>query len=283
MPSIVELSKSDPSWLLHTSGYLRTQQDLCPQQKVDLKAIEHALLDEISPEDCYKTFAEMGLHYGPAFQGIERLWRKDGEALGQVRLGEHLALEGDKYCFHPAFLDPCFQVLFGAIPQENGAAHKGLYLPVQIERVRFYRSPGHRVWSHVQLTHISANALAGDIRVYDEDGSPLMEFEGFRCQAIKGVRGDDADEVENWFYEVKWHHKPRPEQQVLQRSADFIPASREIAQAVVRDVRQLDDAVGWSTMISKAEGSVHGLVQRIHPAGTSRPRLAMQARRPHHA
>jgi acyl transferase domain-containing protein/NADPH:quinone reductase-like Zn-dependent oxidoreductase/acyl carrier protein len=248
-------SKADQSWLLHTVGYLRTQQDLRPQQKVDLNAIEHALLDEMSPEDCYKTFAEMGLHYGPAFQGIERLWRKDGEALGQVRLGEHLALESHKYCFHPAFLDPCFQVLFGAIPQENGAARKGLYLPVQIERVRFYRSPGHRVWSHVQLTHISANALEGHVRVYDEDGSPLMEFEGFRCQAVRGRRGDDADEVGDWFYEVKWHQKPCPEQRVLQRSSDFIPASREIAQAVERHVRQLDEAVGWSTALSKAKAS----------------------------
>ena len=122
-------------------------------------------------EDHYSRVAELGFYFGPSFQGIERLWRKDGEALGQVRLPEHLAQESTSYCVHPAFLDACFQVLSGTIALDNDEIKKLPYLPVQIERVRFYASPGSQVWCHAQLTTFSANTLEGDVRVYDEDGT----------------------------------------------------------------------------------------------------------------
>src|ERR671910_242345 len=115
---------------------------------------------------------------------------------------------------------------------DSGEIKKTPYLPVQIERLRFYASPGRQVWCHARLTHFSPSTLEGDVRVYDEEGSLLIECEGFRCQAVKMGRADDADDMENWFYEVKWQHKPLPEQQVVHRAADFIPGSREIAQAV---------------------------------------------------
>ena len=232
---------------------MRREQDLASHPKVDLMAIREHLPHEVSDEDHYSRVAELGFYFGPSFQGIERLWRKDGEALGQVRIPEHLAQESTSYCVHPAFLDSCFQVLSGTIPLDNDEIKKLPYLPVQIERVRFYASPGSQVWCHAYLTNFSANTLEGDVRVYDEDGSLLIECEGFRCQAVKMGRGDDADDVENWFYEVKWQHKPRPEQRVVHRAADFIPSSHEIAQAVAREVHQLDGEIGWTKMFARAE------------------------------
>ncbi len=234
-------SRSDQSWMLHTNGYLRKEQDPRPYQKADLGAIKHDLPEEISSEECYRRVAEMGLQFGPSFQGIERIWRKDGEALGLVRLNDHLEEKSDHYCFHPAFLDSCFQVLSGTLPEDC----KSLYLPVQIERAGFYGSPGRQVWSHVHLKDMSAKSLEGDIRIYDPDGVLLMEIEGFRCQAVQGIRGGDLDDMEKWFYEVKWHHKPRPDQKRPIHSANYIPPSREIANSVTSEVDSLVNELGW--------------------------------------
>ena len=247
------MSSSDQSWTLHANGYIRREQDLALHPKVDLMAIREHLPHEVSDEDHYAKVAELGFYFGPSFQGIERLWRKDGEALGQVRIPEHLAQDSKNYCVHPAFLDSCFQVLSGTIPLDNDDIKKLPYLPVQIERLRFYASPGSQVWCHAHLTNFSANTLQGDVRVYDEDGNLLIECAGFRCQAVRMARGDDTDNIENWFYEVKWQHKPRPEQRVVHRAADFIPSSHEIAQAVAREMHQLDDEIGWTKMFSRAE------------------------------
>ncbi len=245
-------SDFDQSWTLHTMGYLQAQQDIQPPEKVDLESIRDELSEEISQEDFYRIFDAVGLHYGPTFRGIERLWRKDGESLGRVCLGGQPELESAKYCFHPALLDSCLQALAGAISRESGESYGAMYLPVQIERVRFYGRPKQRVWTHAHLTSIRANALEANVRVYDEDGTLLIEFDGFRCQAVKGARGD-ADDMQSWFYEVNWQHKPLPEQLVSRRSADFIPASREIAQAIVREARQLVPESDWATLISKVE------------------------------
>jgi acyl transferase domain-containing protein/NADPH:quinone reductase-like Zn-dependent oxidoreductase/SAM-dependent methyltransferase/aryl carrier-like protein len=266
------MSSSDQSWTLHASGDMHREEDLASPPKVDLKAVREHLPNEVSDEEHYRRVAELGFYFGPSFQGIERLWRKDGEALGQVRIPEHLAQESTSYCVHPAFLDACFQVLSGTIPLDNDEIKKLPYLPVQVERLHFYASPGSQVWCHAQLTNFSANTLEGDICVYDEDGNLLIECEGFRCQAVKMGRGDDVDDMENWFYEVKWQHKPRPEQQVAHRAADFIPDSREIAQAVAREVRQLDEESGWTKMFSRMEEpfeilSTAYIVQALHDLG----------------
>jgi acyl transferase domain-containing protein len=233
---------------------MRKEQDLrAGAEKVDVQSIRDKLAEEIAHDDHYSRVAQVGFYFGPSFQGIERIWRKDGEALGRVTLPEHLAQESSHYRVHPAFLDSCFQVLSGTIVLDSEESRKSQYLPVQIERIRFYASPGRQVWCHAQLTKLSASTLEGDVRVYDENGSLLVECERFRCQAVKLGPGDDADDVESWFYEVKWQHKPRPEQGVLQRAADFIPSTREIAQAVTCEVHQLDHEIGWTKMFSRSE------------------------------
>jgi acyl transferase domain-containing protein/NADPH:quinone reductase-like Zn-dependent oxidoreductase/SAM-dependent methyltransferase/acyl carrier protein len=265
-------SNSDQSWTLHANGYMRREADLASHPKVDLMAIREHLPHEVSDKDHYSSVAELGFYFGPSFQGIERLWRKDGEALGQVRIPERLAQESTSYCVHPAFLDACFQVLSGTIPLDNDEIKKLPYLPVQIERVHFYASPGSQVWCHAQLTNFSANTLEGDVRVYNEDGSLLIECTGFRCQAVRMGRGDDADNMENWFYEVTWQYKPRPEQRMVHRAANFIPDSHEIAQAVGREVHLLDGEVGWTNLFSKAEEPFDSLttayiVQALHDLG----------------
>src|SRR4029434_2265150 len=106
----------------------------------------------------------------------------------------------------------------------------------------------------------------------DEDGSLLIECTGFRCQAVRMGRGDDADNMENWFYEVTWQYKPRPEQRMVHRAANFIPYSHEIAQAVGREVHLLDGEVGWTNLFSKAEEPFDSLttayiVQALHDLG----------------
>ncbi|MGH8056854.1 MAG: polyketide synthase dehydratase domain-containing protein [Candidatus Entotheonellia bacterium] len=244
--------QANQPWILHTVGSLRRQPDLDPPAKVDLDAVRKRLGEEMPAEDCYGAFAALGLHYGQAFRGIERLWRTDGEALGQVSLCESPALDYQRYCFHPAFLDACFQVVSGALPRDHMAMTRTLYLPVQIERVRLYRRAEHQVWSHVHLTHLSAHGLACDIRVYDEDGSLLLEVEGFRCQALRGGQHAERDDMQHWFYEMTWQSKPRPEQGLGRRSANFIPVSREIVQPMLDDVRRLAAESDWAMQVSRA-------------------------------
>jgi len=249
-------SNSDSSWDRNSIGYMRREPDLRLPLKVDIKGIRENLIDEISSEECYSSFAAIGLHFGPSFRGIERIWRRDGEALGLVRLVKHLEPESKNYFFHPAFLDSCFQVLFSALPQDNGETSKSLYLPVRIERTRFYARPGPQVWSHVLLKHVSTSVLEGDIRVYDDDGNLFMEIEGFRCETVGRARGDDSDDIEKWFYDLKWHSKPLAVGRRVQWAPHYIPDSREIVHPIESEIHQFVNELGWSGMFSRASASL---------------------------
>ncbi len=248
-------STPDSSWDLNSIGYMRRGPDLRLPLKVDVKAIRENLIDEISSEDCYSRFAALGLHFGPSFRGIERIWRRDGEALAFVRLPKQLEPESKDYFFHPAFLDACFQVLFSAVPRNNGETSKTLYLPVRIERARVFARPGPQVWSHVVLKNISTSVLEGDIRVYDDDGNLFIDIRGFECAAVGAARGDESEDIAKWFYNVKWRSKPLAERPWAHRAPDCIPDSREIAQPIESEIHQLVNELGWSGMFSRVKAS----------------------------
>ncbi|MGW7569272.1 type I polyketide synthase [Streptomyces tendae] len=55
--------------------------------------------------DFYSRLASQGYAYGPAFQGLRAVWRRDGEAFAEVVLPETAAAEAGAFGLHPALLD----------------------------------------------------------------------------------------------------------------------------------------------------------------------------------
>ena len=93
------------------------------------------------------------LDYGHRRSGaLERVWQGDRNRSGWSCSPD--ALEPDQpiaeYVFPPALPDACLQAVIPAdsdFDQRNG----GLYLPHEIEAVRLFPRPGHRVWVHARL------------------------------------------------------------------------------------------------------------------------------------
>ncbi|MFB9905678.1 SDR family NAD(P)-dependent oxidoreductase [Allokutzneria oryzae] len=136
---------------------------------------------EVSGADHYREHAERGIDYGPAFQGVERMWVGDGEAVGLV-VDPNPGRGG--HVFHPALLDACFQVLGGLI---GGAA----LVPVGIDRITVHSGPSERMWVHARAT--------GDLVVLDDHDRVLVEIEGLRVRALP-PREPYAD----WLYDITW-------------------------------------------------------------------------------
>ena len=82
----------------------------------------------------YERFAELGLAYGPGFQGMHSLWTKAGEALAEVALPSGSPNEG--FGIHPVLLDSAVQALVAA----TGAEAAGeLFLPFEMGRFTVYQ------------------------------------------------------------------------------------------------------------------------------------------------
>ncbi|WP_410658221.1 SDR family NAD(P)-dependent oxidoreductase [Amycolatopsis sp. lyj-112] len=116
---------------------------------------------EVPVVDLYDRFAELGLGYGPVFQGLRAAWRKGDDVFADVDLPD--GEEAGKYGVHPALLD---------------AALHTLGLGSQDERVRLPFT-----WSGVTLHSRGASKLrvrlspspeGGALTVADGSGTPVL-------------------------------------------------------------------------------------------------------------
>jgi phthiocerol/phenolphthiocerol synthesis type-I polyketide synthase D len=177
-----------------------------------LQHIQQRCSEEVAVAPFYRGLHERGIQLGSGFQGIERLWRHDGEALGYVQLAEQLAREADYYQIHPTLLDSCFQVLIAALPSAIWQCEDVLYLPTGLRGFKLHKRPGAQVWSHAMLTSNVgatlevAHAFEGDVSIMDEHGEILIDASGLQLQRSElNTRPSDATEApKDWLYELHW-------------------------------------------------------------------------------
>ncbi len=215
----------DASWTQHAAGRVRHHY---PQANghVDQAIRHHESPEElmarcqetVASADLYEGLLERGLEYGPSFRGVERLWRRDGEALGQLRLTEAVAAQRNGHKIHPALLDACFQVLAAALPK-GSVEGADPYLPVGLARLHLNDLPDTGLWAHALLkTDASADAdyLEGDVFLLDESGQVLLEAQGLRLQRLErdARSGNQQEDLDDWLYEVRWEPKEQTEASV---------------------------------------------------------------------
>ncbi len=191
-------------WTLHVTGQMPAPQKERPAA-VDLESSKARCQQEISGELVYEAFRRCGLRFGPAFRGIQRVWRRDGEAWGEIFLPEEQE-EGGHH-IHPAVLDSCLQVLSQALPFKRGT-QDALYLPVRMGSVNVYGKIGTSVWSRAVLVEETPDAIRGNIDIFDQDGGHLLQILDFECRAAS--RNPALDRLEDDYYEREWQElEPR--------------------------------------------------------------------------
>ena len=93
------------------------------------------------PQQLFDTFADMELAWGPTWStSLKSLWVGDGEAIGDVAIGDELAEQLGSEPIHPVLLDLCTGVAFPAFPAllaatEHGEVLADLFLPLRYGRV----------------------------------------------------------------------------------------------------------------------------------------------------
>ena len=225
------LSGDRGTWSQHCiASWCPTKSNEMPPS-LDVKTVQKRLKDIVSGEDCYVAFEALGLDYGPAFRGLSKVWRKDGESLGRIKAPEVLQGKTSGYAFHPALLDACLQVVGAAVRADIAV---GLMMPARIARVRFLGSPTDRMWSHVVLTKSSALMLEADINIYADDGTMLLTIHGLRLQRVYLASGHTRTNPVELLYEFNWYNKPLLDGMTRPRSATYLPCTEELATAALR-------------------------------------------------
>ncbi|MGO9463278.1 MAG: SDR family NAD(P)-dependent oxidoreductase [Isosphaeraceae bacterium] len=228
---------SDAKWVFHAGGVVRSRQEEPAEPPFSPLPVQQRCLGDLSGTAVYEGLKKIGLDYGPTFQAIERLWIGDGEALGQIALGEALAPELEQYQFHPAALDACLQVILGTLAGMRRVedAGRGVYLPVEIEEVRVYGRPGSRLWSHARIVELNRQGLTAHVRAYDEAGRLIVDIRGLRCQYV-GVDGGQAELLDDLLYEFQWQLQPRCAGNRVASSFESLPPLENVAAGVIAEL-----------------------------------------------
>ncbi|MDT3396169.1 amino acid adenylation domain-containing protein [Streptomyces sp. B1866] len=206
---------------VHATGVVRTGQRNRLQAVLDAEAVRTRGERHLAAAECYAALADLGYHYGPAFQGIEEVWIGRGEAL--ARLGPPAALGGGAagHHLHPALLDACFQTLL--TPQiltapdaadaadGPGAPGTGIRLPLSIGEVRVDEVGDRPLWVHATLRPGTGDDLVGDLALYADDGAPLGRISGFRAADVEKASAAVAlSTIDGWLADVTWIDAPPP-------------------------------------------------------------------------
>ena len=175
--------------------------------RTSLETLRQECNEAIHPEDLYRALATQGLNYGPLFRGVESLGRRDGEAIGHVKLPEPLRHESADCRIHPALLDAAMHVV-AATQSITARADGATYVPVGCRKVRYYRRPGQSLWSHAKIRTGSASGDAefeADLTLLDDDGDTIIEITGFRLARVAQVRpAPTPTETDTWIYDIEW-------------------------------------------------------------------------------
>ncbi|MFL6335826.1 MAG: SDR family NAD(P)-dependent oxidoreductase, partial [Pyrinomonadaceae bacterium] len=231
-------SHSYDRWARHVTGKLLIGDEnvAAPDSEGDgLEAVRVRCDEEISGADFYRKMNERGNQWGPTFQGIERIWRRDGEALGQLIVPHALRAESASYQMHPAVLDACIQVLGAAIGLEDAHGNRrGAYLGRAAEQIHIYGPlRGFGLWSHAVVRPEDQRSAVrlGDVRVFDESGRLVIEALGVQVQHLdRDLRAMREDGLDDWLYEIQWQAKAVSSWEPARSGASLLRAPGEVVE-----------------------------------------------------
>ncbi|GIV95381.1 MAG: polyketide synthase [Herpetosiphonaceae bacterium] len=193
---------------LHARGRLRHQAAASNPQPVDLSAAQARCLEHIPGVLHYQRMSDyLGLQYGPAFQSVRDIWRRDGEVLSLLDLPTSLEGEAARCFIHPSLLDAAFQVVTATLPMHEGSATgDNTFLPVRLGHVRQFGRPGRRLWVHAILrseVNLKASSHHADIVLLDEQGQVLVEIRDLLLLPLAGGRAAQQSPAD-WVYDLVW-------------------------------------------------------------------------------
>ena len=205
-------------WSLNAEGTVVTgvddEPDPEPTEPVDA-VIER--LNRMRPQELFETFTDMELAWGPTWSGsLKSLWLGEGEAIGDILVGEELAEHLGSEPMHPVLMDLCTGVAFPAFPALLAAEQgvKDLFLPLRYGQVTLREKMPRRFYCRAKwhTSALDSETQVFDLDFVDRDGRQLGGIREFtvkrapREALLRGLGGDAT----RLLYTLGWQEVPPP-------------------------------------------------------------------------
>ena len=178
---------------VHVTGRISPTGDPPPPAR-ELAAIRERCPEQLAGDDFYQRFWRAEQHgLGPSYRTIDRIWRRDGEALARLRPppGAPEGPEGELWAAI-CFAEATGQLLLPAVPDHETVflARGDTFLGSGMTRsVQHGPSLAPAAWIHARLDAADADGFVGEVVILDEHGRVLVAMEGL------GVRRIDPEQL----------------------------------------------------------------------------------------
>jgi acyl transferase domain-containing protein/acyl carrier protein len=211
----------DAEWSLNADGTVvaGVSEDTDDPASESPEAVDAAIerCNRMRPQDLFETFADMELAWGPTWSGsLKSLWLGEGEAIGDIVVGEELAEQLGTEPMHPVLMDLCTGVAFPAFPALL-AAEQGvndLFLPLRYGQVTLQEKMPRRFYCRARWheSELNSETQVFDLDFVDRDDRRLGGIREFtvkrapREALLRGLGGDAT----RLLYTLGWHEVPPP-------------------------------------------------------------------------
>ena len=207
----------DAEWSLNADGTAVTGAGEEPEAADPADPIDAAIerMERMRPQELFETFADMELAWGPNWSGsLKSLWLGEGEAIGDISVGEELSENLGTEPMHPVLMDLCTGVAFPAFPAllaaEQGVSD--LFLPLRYGQVTLREKMPRRFYCRAKwhTNDLDSETQVFDLDFVDRDGRQLGGIREFtvkrapREALLRGLGGDTT----RLLYTLGWHEVP---------------------------------------------------------------------------
>ncbi|MDT5209780.1 MAG: hypothetical protein QOF67_2195, partial [Mycobacterium sp.] len=273
----------DAEWSLNADGTVVTgdADETAFDSEESIDAVCERL-ERTQTQQLFDTFTDMELAWGPTWStSLKSLWVGDGEAVGDVAIGDELAEQLGSEPIHPVLLDLCTGVAFPAFPALLAATQQqgvlpDLFLPLRYGRVVLREPMPRRFYCRArwQAGGVDSETQVFDLDFIDRDGRHLGGIREFtvkrapREALLRGLGGDAT----RLMYTLGWHEVAPPSRKDSGNANGtwLIAGFDELAAALPAGI-SLDrnaDPEHWKQTIAQAQKSgtpISGIVW--HSAG----------------
>jgi acyl transferase domain-containing protein/NADPH:quinone reductase-like Zn-dependent oxidoreductase len=239
--------EADDRWTLHAEGRVGTAAAEADAALPTIAELQ-ARLPEAFPADAfYGRLEDLGVDYGPEFRCIREIRRRDGEALGRIRLPADSVGDAAGYELHPALLDACIQLLGAAIPGATAedASHL-VHVPVEITGYRLHRAGRGDLWCHAVLEAADepGEELRGSLSLFADDGAAVAEIRAVRLRPVarellRSTATAGGTHTPQWLWETRWAPSASPSPEPGRLSGRWIILADQggVAESVAAGIR----------------------------------------------
>ncbi|MBV9318806.1 MAG: polyketide synthase dehydratase domain-containing protein, partial [Mycobacterium sp.] len=197
--SVFSRGEAGSAWVLHAEGVVRSG-GVEPGARMSTWPPVGATPVDI--DGLYDRLAARGYEYGPAFQGLIAMWRRDDEVFADVSLPADAGVSPTGFGVHPAVLDAALHAVIVAAETANDNAKDGVLVPFSWQGVSLHAAGA----SSVRARIVPVGPSAVSVELADGLGLPVLSVASMvarpvsQQQLMAAVSGSGADRL----FEVIW-------------------------------------------------------------------------------